>query len=385
MNILLLCWRDLDHPQGGGSERYLERVAEHLAASGHTVTYFTARFPHASRRTHRNGFRILRSGGKYGVYIHAAVFMLLGRLGIGPLAKTDVVVDTQNGIPFFAKCFSGRPTVLLTHHCHKEQWSVATALVAKLGWWLESKVSPWVHRHSLVVTVSRPSQQELIDLGFLPENISIVRNGIDPVPEHYSKLMPDPRTHIVTLARLVPHKQIEDAIWAVHDQPDLVLDVIGDGWWAEKLKIYAANLQAKNVVFHGHVAEEVKHALLDRAALHLMPSRKEGWGLAVIEAAQHHVPTIGYTSSGGLQDSIQHNRTGLLVAGRTSLKQALLRLLHNPNELTRLGQTAYIQSKRYRWEDTGQQIAQLLTVALRRHNATPTGTRHHNPSSPTPS
>ncbi len=34
MKILLLCWRDSTHPQGGGSERYLERVGEYLAAQG---------------------------------------------------------------------------------------------------------------------------------------------------------------------------------------------------------------------------------------------------------------------------------------------------------------------------------------------------------------
>ncbi len=45
----------------------------------------------------------------------------------------------------------------------------------------------------------------------------------------------------------------------------------------------------------------------------LLPSRKEGWGLAVVEAAQHGVPTIGYRSSGGLSDSIVDGVTGILV------------------------------------------------------------------------
>ena len=41
MNILLLCWRDTDHPQGGGSECYLEHVGAYLARQGHTVTYLS--------------------------------------------------------------------------------------------------------------------------------------------------------------------------------------------------------------------------------------------------------------------------------------------------------------------------------------------------------
>ena len=50
MKILLLCWRDSTHPQGGGSERYLERVGEYLAAQGHEVVYRTAKHTDAPRR-----------------------------------------------------------------------------------------------------------------------------------------------------------------------------------------------------------------------------------------------------------------------------------------------------------------------------------------------
>ena len=33
-SVLLLCWRDTGHPQGGGSEAYLQRIGAQLAASG---------------------------------------------------------------------------------------------------------------------------------------------------------------------------------------------------------------------------------------------------------------------------------------------------------------------------------------------------------------
>ena len=53
MKILLLCWRDSTHPQGGGSERYLERVGEYLASQGHEVIYRTAKHTDAPRRSRR--------------------------------------------------------------------------------------------------------------------------------------------------------------------------------------------------------------------------------------------------------------------------------------------------------------------------------------------
>ena len=49
-SVLLLCWRDTGHPQGGGSETYLQRIGAQLAASGVEVTLRTARYPGSARR-----------------------------------------------------------------------------------------------------------------------------------------------------------------------------------------------------------------------------------------------------------------------------------------------------------------------------------------------
>ncbi|HXA12941.1 MAG TPA: glycosyltransferase family 1 protein, partial [Mycobacterium sp.] len=43
-SVLMLCWRDVGHPQGGGSETYLQRIGAQLAADGVSVTLRTARY-----------------------------------------------------------------------------------------------------------------------------------------------------------------------------------------------------------------------------------------------------------------------------------------------------------------------------------------------------
>ncbi|MDO5097525.1 MAG: glycosyltransferase family 4 protein [Corynebacterium sp.] len=371
MKVLLLCWRDTDHPQGGGSERYLEHVARYLVEQGHEVVFRTSKPTDSPRWAVRDGVMFSRGGGKLGVYPQAAVLMMLGRLGLGPLRGVDVVVDTQNGIPFFARLFSGRPTVLLTHHCHREQWPVAGKVLARVGWFIESKISPRVHRSTPVVTVSVPSAQELVDLGFPASGIEIIRNGVDPVPAVIPQLGDDGKLHVVTLSRLVPHKQIEHAIDAVADLDDVVLDVIGSGWWGDRLRQYAQARGARQVVFHGQVTEDYKHALLARAAVHVMPSRKEGWGLAVLEAAQHEVPTIGYRSSGGLQDSIEDGVTGVLVSNSAELRRKLRLLLVDAPLRHRLGAAAAIKAQGYSWEETGRRFLHKL------NHAAAMGTAHH--------
>src|SRR6202008_1516419 len=104
----------------------------------------------------------------------------------------------------------------------------------------------------------------------------------------------------------------------------------GGGWW-QRLAEPAARLGISDAVtFHGHVDDATKHQVMQQAWVHVLPSRKEGWGLAVIEAAQHAVPTIGYRSSGGLADSIIDGVTGVLVDGHNELVGRLQQLLTDP-------------------------------------------------------
>ncbi|WP_406267860.1 glycosyltransferase family 4 protein [Nocardia sp. NBC_00881] len=371
--VLLLCWRDTGHPQGGGSERYLEQVGAQLAARGIKVTLRTAGYPGAPRRERIDGIDISRAGGRYTVYPRALAALALGRLGLGPMrgVRPDAVIDTQNGIPFFATAVTKAPSVVLVHHGHREQWPVAGRLVGRIGWWIESRLSPRVHRGNQYLTVSLPSAEELATLGVDRSRIAVVRNGAEPVPVDAPTGAEETRTAaptVVVLSRLVPHKQIEDALAVVarlRDRvPGLRLDVIGDGWWADNLKDNAHELDiADAVTFHGHVDERRKHELLARAWVHVLPSRKEGWGLAVIEAAQHGVPTIGYRSSRGLTDSIVDGATGILVDDVTQLADAVGDLIDDPAARTVMGEKARARAGEFSWEQTGIGVYEVLSAA----------------------
>ncbi|TSD99344.1 glycosyltransferase family 4 protein [Skermania sp. ID1734] len=372
--VLLLCWRDTGHPQGGGSERYLEQVGAHLAARGVRVTLRTARYAGAPKREHSAGVEISRGGGRYTVYPRALAAIALGRLGIGPLGhlRPDAVIDTQNGIPFFARAVAGAPVTVLVHHGHREQWPVAGKLVGRIGWWVESRLSPRAHRRNQYLTVSLPSAEELAGLGVDRHRVAVVRNGAQPIPAEVGSGSAATRTahpSIVVLSRLVPHKQIEDALEVLavlrRRIPEVRLDVVGDGWWAENLAKHAATLGiADAVTFHGHVSEQRKHELLAQSWVHVLPSRKEGWGLAVIEAAQHGVPTVGYRSSRGLTDSIIDGVTGVLVEDVDGLADAVETLLLDHETRTVLGEKARVRSNEFSWAQCADGVYEVLASSV---------------------
>ena len=366
-SVLLLCWRDTGHPQGGGSETYLQRIGALLAESGVDVTLRTARYPGAPRREVVDGVTVSRGGGHYTVYIWAGLAMVFARIGLGPLRRVrpDVVVDTQNGVPFLARLAFGRRVAVLVHHCHRQQWPVAGRFVGRLGWLVESWLSPRMHRRNQYVTVSLPSARDLADLGVDAGRIAVVRNGLDEAPTETLSGERSAEPRVVVLSRLVPHKQIEDALDAVARLRSRVaglhLDIVGGGWWHDRLVERADRLGiADAVTFHGHVDDFTKHAVVQRSWVHVLPSRKEGWGLAVIEAAQHGVPTIGYRYSGGLTDSVIDGVTGVLVDNHGELVDRLERLLTDQTLRDELGVKARARSRDFSWPQSAAAMRSVL-------------------------
>jgi glycosyltransferase involved in cell wall biosynthesis len=308
------------------------------------------------------------------IYIWAGLAMVLARIGLGPLrrARPDVVIDTQNGLPFMARWAFGRRVAVLVHHCHREQWPVAGPVMGRIGWFVESKLSPRVHRRNQYVTVSLPSARDLTGLGVNPSHIAVVRNGLDEAPAQTLTVPRSATPRVVVLSRLVPHKQIEDALEAVAAlrprMPHLHMDILGGGWWEDRLVEHARLLGISDAVtFHGHVDDETKHHVLQQSWVQVLPSRKEGWGLAVTEAGQHSVPTIGYRSSGGLTDSIVDGVTGLLVDDHDELVDQLERLLTDQVLREQLGAKAQARSGEFSWRQSADAMRSVLEAVHAGH------------------
>lgn len=360
--VLYLTWRDLDHPEGGGAEVFAERTSAELVRQGCDVVMFSSSWRGAEREVKRDGFTIMRRGGRYTIYLRALLHLLRHR------RHYDVVVDVQNGVPFWSPLVFRGPIVNVTHHVHREQWSsFLAAPVARLGWFLESRIAPWVYRNHRYVTVSESSRDELMSIGVQSDRISIAYSGID-LPDGYELTQALPRsTHpsLVTVCRLVPHKRIEMAITAVRtltpSVPNLVLNVVGDGYWLNQLKAHAEREGVSDrVVFHGFVDDAQKHAVLATSWAMAMPSLKEGWGLTIIEAALHSTPTVAFRDAGGTRESIQDHVTGMLAEDVPEFVDNLHRLLTDDDYREKLGANARIHAAQFNWQRTGDELMKAI-------------------------
>ena len=310
--IVVLNWRDIEHPQAGGAEQYMHQIARRWVEVGARVTWLTARGPGQTRRATIDGIEIVRAGGTLGIYPRTAL-ALLRRLG-----RIDYVVDCQNGIPFFSPLFVERdvPVVQVVHHVHQDQFATRFGpVLAAVGRFLEGRGTKAVYGERPIAAVSPSTRQELRRRLRFRGPIHIVPNGNAAGPDVRAPRDPEPTITIVT--RLVPHKRVDVLLAQIATAaaviPKLHVDIVGDGPERIRLVGLAAELGLSDVVtFHGYQPDEVRDDLLRRAWLTTSTSSAEGWGCTIVEAAAHGVPTLGLRVP-GVRDSVVNGSTGWLV------------------------------------------------------------------------
>ncbi|GAB3765338.1 glycosyltransferase involved in cell wall biosynthesis [Nocardioides ginsengisegetis] len=362
MRVAFLTWRDSTHPDGGGSEVFVEEVARELVRRGHAVTMLCARHPGSAARSSLDGVQIVRLGGRLTVYLRGLLWLATrGR-------SCDVVVDVINGLPFGAPLVRRRGLVALVHHVHREQWHIIyPGFWGNLGWFVERRVTPWLYRRHPHLTVSQASLDDLASIGIPRSSLTVVRNGISAAPAGATRSA-TPRVSV--LARLVPHKQVEHAFAAIDvlrpEVEGLHLDVIGEGWWHEELLAEVRRLGLEDAVtFHGHVDAATRDRLLGESWLMVLPSVKEGWGLAVLEAAVQGTPTVAYRYAGGTAESVVDGCTGLLADDLDGLVAHVRTLLTDAELRERLGRRAAERAAEFSWSGTTDVVEKVLREAQR--------------------
>lgn len=369
-DIAFLNWRDPGHPEAGGAEAYCWEIARRFAAAGAHVTLISSRYPGSRAREYREGIRLVRGGGTFGVYAAAAAHLLRNRHAY------DAVVDFQNGIPFFSPLFTPRWTadICVIHHVHQRQFDTRFPWpMNAVGRLLEKQVSRRVYRGRPVVVVS-PSTREATrrELGF-GNPLHIVPNG-RPDPALTATAGRRSATPVLTVvSRLVPQKRVDLILRAVpallRDHPDLRVHLCGDGPEGESLRKLAAGLGIGAAVeFHGHVSDERKEELFHRAWLTVVPSVAEGWGLAVIEANAVGTPALAFDVP-GLRDAIRPGVNGWLLDPGADLAAGVasaLDALSTPEARSLSSVRCRAWAAAFSWDASAERLAHVVLEDLQR-------------------
>jgi len=355
VRICFLSWRDGLHPEAGSAELFLEQICRALARRGHEVTIVTSSEAATTAPPDEEITRV-RRGGRLTVFGRGWWHVLTHR------RRYDVVVEVMNGVSFASRLARPRARLMVFHHSHQRQWTmVYPDWRGRLGQRLE-RVWVALNRDARWITVSDSSRRDLRAWGVPDPRITVIPNGADHVAGGEGEPVPG---RLVSTARLVPHKRIEDAIDVVvalrnrHD--DIHLEVIGDGYWAGELRRYAADRGvADRVRFHGHVDDRQRDAIVATSVLNLVPSAREGWGLVISEAARWSVPSIAYRHAGGVVDAIDDERTGRVVNGPDEFIAAVDTALGTPSPARAWGRRARLVASSHSWENATSEFESVL-------------------------
>lgn len=194
-----------------------------------------------------------------------------------------------------------------------------------------------LQQSSAVTTVSRWLARETEAL------VSGVHAAVAPMPVATDLFSPGGermRDRLLFVGRLTTQKGIAaliEALARMHHTP--TLDVVGNGPLAVELGARARELGlGDRVRWLGQLAQPDLVALYRRATALVVPSTNEGLGLVAVEAQLCETPVVAY-ESGGLTDTVQHDRTGILVppGDVDALAAALDGLLDEPVRGAELG------------------------------------------------
>ena len=366
LRILVCNWRDLAHPWAGGAEGYMHEIARRWVLAGHDVGWISARHPGTARVEVIDGIRIHRVGGGLTVYLFAALAYLT-RLR----DRYDVIVDCENGVPFFTPLYSRKPVVLLVHHVHAEVFrSELPGYLRWLALWLEGWLMPRVYRRTPVVAVSASTRDELLRGGWDGNRVSIVSNGVE-LPGATGEKGPDAAPLLLYLGRLRRYKSVDVLLRAlpaiIAQVPGTRLAIVGQGPERETLERLGWKLGlADTVRFHGYLARGERDGLLASASLLVCPSAFEGFGVTCLEANAFGTPVVA-AASGGLRDAVVDGQTGVLVpyGDAERLSEAVVALLNDPEGRARMGSAGRAWAGQHGWDESASTFMGIIAAAGR--------------------
>jgi glycosyltransferase involved in cell wall biosynthesis len=369
--IVVLNERDLDNPLVGGAEVHVFEIFRRLVERGHTVRLLAASFRGAARSVTMEGIEVQRLGDRYRYYAQVP-FAVRRAVAARP---TDVVVDVLNKVPFVTPWVVNVPCCAIVHHLFGATAFRQVAFPFAAVTTLVEKLIPLAHRHTPMLAISESTRADLIARGIAPDNVVVVPPGLDVSAYTPGGALGDRAPLIVWIGRLERYKRADvliDAFVAVRRAvPAARLAIIGSGRERDALEeLVGRRGLADAVEFSGYIPEAEKIAYLQRAALLVNTSEKEGFGLTTIEANACGTPNVS-SDVPGLRDSVRDGETGLLVpfGDADALARAVVRLLTDEPLRARLVRNGLAWAARFSWERAADAVEDLIERAIALHRA----------------
>jgi glycosyltransferase involved in cell wall biosynthesis len=238
--------------------------------------------------------------------------------------------------------------------------------------WYVRPALRWTLRNAGALTaITEDCRQHALRAGAPPEHIRLVFNGTD-----LRRFSPGDNgspgdlrfgPHMIFACRqLFPRKGIRFLLQAGAQLkprfPDLKIVLAGDGFERPELARLARELGiADDVTFLGWVPNTELPPYYRAAAVSVIPSLEEGFGIPAAEAMGCEVAVVA-SDAGGLPEVVEDGVTGLVVprGDSAALAQAIGSLLADPQRRKSMGQAGRERALRlFDWDRSAEQFEEI--------------------------
>lgn len=192
-------------------------------------------------------------------------------------------------------------------------------------------------------------------------NVTVIENGVNI--SDFSTRMEKDWGKIIYVGRIEPHKRLDLLLKEVSRSSNFSLDIIGGGSQLAHLKSLVNG--SKNISILGHLPKDELIERIKKAWMFVMPSCREGFSIASLEAMAASVPVVTTRSEFNFaaNEIIQDGKNGLVTDGFSEMFARMNDLYRNEEQWRALSQSATSFSKMYDWNIIADKLAKLYISA----------------------
>lgn len=370
----------------GGYERHIQHLVERLARH-HSVTLYTclprsskSRYEHLDVRRIGPSLSYVSKGGTHSV-AQSAVFALTSLLSLPSMGKYDFV-DVL-GIPYVHL-----PGLRIKQTFERWRWGLTVweawynyafrsgilAPVSVLAFRTLLRLS-LVGDHPLIVGSESTKVSLESNYGIDPHRIFILPPGVNGIASS------EPLTRYrdidcIYVGRLDPYKRVGDLVAAVSGLVrrgiSIVASVVGEGPEMSRLRKIVGDMGLMDHIrFEGRVDEDSKRDLLRRAKVFVLPSEREGFSIATLEAiANGAFPLVARPPQDelfGPRDMLSPrlNETTFPVGDSKTLEVKIAQLLASPSLRDEVTATLRKNAQRYDLDNLERAYVEMIRSTLK--------------------
>lgn len=241
------------------------------------------------------------------------------------------------------------------------------------------RVFSWLARtfSTKIIAISENTKRDLMAHYRVPqEKIAVVQHGYHKTGRDFSKLSAGvaarlPAKYILFLSTIQPRKNLIGLIDAFRElkdeRPDLPhqLVVAGKLGWKHELSLKKMTDNQDIVVYLGHVRDEDRWPIFNRAELFIHPSFYEGFGMWILEAFECGVP-VAVSGNSSLPEVGGSAALYFDPKNKAEIKEVILRVLTDQALAADMVRRGYERLKDFSWEKCARQTLAVLLAAGRK-------------------